>query len=152
MIYSILAFIKSHPAIVIFLLFIAYRQVSLHFARKVTVAGSRVNDIASAADLKKLLESNEIVILDFHADWCPGCVYAAPEFAKLSKVYTNVVFAKVNTDVCGDLAEEYGIQSLPTFKLILKSNVTETFVGFDRSGITVKLVAAGGVEERSKID
>lgn len=117
-----------------------------------TVAGSRVIDIASAADLKKLLESNQIVILEFYADWCPGCVYAAPDFARLSKVYTNVVFAKVNTDVCGDLAQEYGIQSLPTFKLIVNSKVTETFVGLDRSGITVKLVAAGGVEERSKTD
>ena len=58
----------------------------------------------------EVLESNEKVLVDFYADWCGPCKMLSPimeEIAKEYKVY------KVNVDESSDLAQEYGIMSIP---------------------------------------
>ena len=58
----------------------------------------------------EVLEAKEIVLVDFYADWCGPCKMLGPimeEIAKEHKVY------KVNVDASGDLAQQYGIMSIP---------------------------------------
>ena len=58
----------------------------------------------------EVLESKEIVLVDFYADWCGPCKMLAPimeEVANSVKVY------KVNVDESSDLASNYGIMSIP---------------------------------------
>lgn len=58
----------------------------------------------------EVLESKEIVLVDFYADWCGPCKMLGPimeEIAKDYKVY------KVNVDESGDLAQQFGIMSIP---------------------------------------
>ena len=59
---------------------------------------------------KILVESNEIFIVDFYADWCGPCKMLAPIMEEISK--DHKVF-KVNTDDEEELAMEYGIMSIP---------------------------------------
>ena len=58
----------------------------------------------------EVLDSKNIVLVDFYADWCGPCKMLGPimeEIAKEVKVY------KVNVDDSGDLARSFGIMSIP---------------------------------------
>lgn len=64
------------------------------------------------------LNENEIVFIDFWADWCGPCKQFAPIYEKLAEKYTKIVFAKVNTEVEQDLAGMFQITSIPTLAIL----------------------------------
>lgn len=60
-----------------------------------------------------------IQILDFYADWCGPCKMVEPIFEQLEKEYTGKAeFKRVDVEAEGALANQYGIQSIPTFVMI----------------------------------
>lgn len=54
------------------------------------------------------------LIIDFWAPWCGPCRSFAPVFEKASDKYTDITFAKVNTEEQQELAGALGIRSIPT--------------------------------------
>lgn len=54
-------------------------------------------------------------VIDFYADWCRPCRYVAPIMEELAEEYNgNVIFFKVNVDKEKELAQIFGIQSIPS--------------------------------------
>ena len=64
--------------------------------------------------LESTIEDNEIVLIDFWADWCGPCKSFAPTYEKVSGEYENIVFAKVDTEAHQELAAQFQIRSIPT--------------------------------------
>ena len=63
----------------------------------------------------KTIEGNKPVLVDFFATWCAPCRMAGPVIDELAKEYKDkVVIGKVNVDEGKDLAQEYGVMSIPT--------------------------------------
>jgi thioredoxin len=60
------------------------------------------------------LDNNEIVIIDFWAEWCGPCKQFAPIFEKVAQDNPDITFGKVNTEEQQALADQYGIRSIPT--------------------------------------
>jgi len=60
---------------------------------------------------------NDIVFIDFWADWCQPCKAFGPVFEKVSENHPDVVFAKVDTDSEQDIAAHFGIRSIPTLAI-----------------------------------
>ena len=60
------------------------------------------------------IESNDIVIIDFWAQWCGPCKSFAPTFEMAANNHQEVVFAKVNTEEQTELAQACQIRSIPT--------------------------------------
>ena len=61
-----------------------------------------------------IIEGNNLVIIDFWAEWCGPCRAYAPVFERVSEDFSDVVFAKVDTEVEQALAGSFGIRSIPT--------------------------------------
>jgi len=60
-------------------------------------------------------------VVDFYADWCGPCKMVAPILEELSKEYAGKLHIyKVDTDAEGELAQAFGIQSIPSLLFIPK--------------------------------
>lgn len=60
------------------------------------------------------ITDNDIVVVDFWADWCGPCKMFAPTFEAASEKFPDIVFGKVDTEAEQSLAGAAGIQSIPT--------------------------------------
>lgn len=60
------------------------------------------------------IETNELVILDFWAEWCGPCKAYGPVYERVSEEYPDVVFGKIDTEDQQALAGMFGIRSIPT--------------------------------------
>ncbi len=69
---------------------------------------------ATAADFDQLVLDNDIVLVDFWADWCGPCKQFAPVYESASEQHEDVVFAKVDTEAEQALAQAAQITSIPT--------------------------------------
>ena len=67
---------------------------------------------------QEVLESETPVIVDFWAEWCGPCHAVAPVLDKIVEERAGAVkLVKVNIDEERELAERYGIVSIPTIVL-----------------------------------
>ena len=60
------------------------------------------------------VKENDTVIVDFWASWCGPCRSFAPTFETAAEANPDIVFGKVNTEEQTQLAEAFGIRSIPT--------------------------------------
>ncbi len=70
-------------------------------------------NITSANFKSEVLESDKPVIVDFWATWCGPCRMLGPTIAELAEEHPEIKVCKVNVDDEPDLAQEYGVMSIP---------------------------------------
>ena len=68
----------------------------------------------TAADFEATILASPIALVDFWAPWCGPCRSFAPVLERSAQNHPDVVYAKVDTDVEGELAATVGIRSVPT--------------------------------------
>ncbi|HDZ61807.1 MAG TPA: thioredoxin [Nitrospirae bacterium] len=79
---------------------------------------------------KEVLQSPDLVMVDFWAAWCGPCKMVAPIVEELSKEYEGKAkFVKLNTDESPDLASRYKIRRIPTLMFFKSGQIVEQIVG-----------------------
>jgi putative thioredoxin len=70
------------------------------------------------------------VLVDFWAEWCEPCKTIMPMLEALANEYDGqFVLAKVNADEQQNIAQQFGVKSLPTVMLIKDGQPVDGFVG-----------------------
>ena len=77
----------------------------------------------------EVLESDKIVLVDFYADWCEPCKVFSPILEDVADDYDYVKVVKVNVDEEVELAQKYGIISLPTLLVVKNGKVVDRSTG-----------------------
>jgi thioredoxin len=75
-----------------------------------------VNHMETKAEFDETIgKTDNLVVVDFTATWCPPCKAIAPIFEALAAEEPDVVFIKVDVDANSETAQACGISSMPTF-------------------------------------
>lgn len=78
---------------------------------------------------EEVLESSQIVLVDFYATWCGPCRMLMPILEELEGQNPNLKIVKVNVDEENELANTYEIRNLPTLLIFKNGNIVSRNVG-----------------------
>ncbi len=77
----------------------------------------------------EVLKSENPVLLDFYADWCGPCQVLAGEIEEFAEENEEYKICKLNVDESAEIAQLYGVLSIPTVVLIKNGKEVDRFVG-----------------------
>jgi thioredoxin 1 len=88
-------------------------------------------NLTSAADFDiEVVRSEVPVLVDFWASWCAPCRMVSPILEEISSEHSATLkVVKVNVDDHKDIAETYGITSVPTMSLFRDGEVVKQLHG-----------------------
>ncbi|AKU79367.1 thioredoxin [Spiroplasma turonicum] len=86
--------------------------------------------VKTIEELDEILSKNNSVVVDFYADWCGPCKMLAPIFKQVSDEVDSTQFVKVNVDEASELANKYGVRSIPTVISFKEGNLSKQNTGF----------------------
>ena len=78
---------------------------------------------------KEVLESDKPVIVDFWATWCGPCRMLGPTIAEIAEEHPEIKVCKVNVDDEPDLAQQYGVMSIPFVVGFKDGKINKSSVG-----------------------
>ncbi len=71
-----------------------------------------------------LLKSQELLLVDFYADWCGPCQTLAPILDRVvAELEGKVTLYKVNVDKHPQLSQQFAIRSIPHLMLFKKGKI-----------------------------
>ena len=93
------------------------------------------------------IQGNDIVIIDFWAEWCGPCKSFAPTFEAASDKHQDIAFAKVNTEEQTELAQACQIRSIPTLMIF-----REQILLFNQAGALAPAQLEDVIEKVKELD
>ena len=78
---------------------------------------------------QEVLKAEGKVLVDFWAGWCGPCRMLSPIVDALAEEVSSVKIGKVNIDEQLELAQKFGVMSIPTLVVLKDGKVADTKVG-----------------------
>jgi thioredoxin 1 len=86
--------------------------------------------ILNDGNFKQTISENKLSLVDFWATWCPPCKALSPTIDQIAnEVGETVNICKIDIDQAMNLAEEYGIMTVPTIIIFKNGELKEKMVG-----------------------
>lgn len=113
-------------------------------AQSAAQTSSAILDVTAASFQKEVVDRSmtTAVLLDFWATWCAPCKTLSPTLEKLAREMSGrLVLAKVDIDQNPELADAFGVQSVPTVALLVGGKIVDGFVGAQPEAKIRELIA-----------
>lgn len=102
------------------------------------MATKAVTDASFASDV---IDSSEVVLVDFWAEWCGPCKQIGPALEEISEEYAGkLTVAKINIDDNPETPGKFGVRGIPTMMIFRNGELTATKVGAAPKGQLVAWV------------
>ena len=75
------------------------------------------------------ISGNNLVLVDFWAEWCGPCRAMHPIFDRMAKKYRQIKFGRVNVDQNQPIAQRFQVQAIPTFIMFKNGEVVDRMMG-----------------------
>ena len=79
---------------------------------------------------EEIITSYELTLIDFWAPWCGPCKMLGPVISEIADEHDEIKVGKVNVDEEADLAEQFGVMSIPTLVMMKEGKVVNSFTGY----------------------
>ncbi len=79
--------------------------------------------------------TNDLTLVDFYADWCGPCKMLG---SVLETMDLNII--KINTDEHQELAQKFGVMSIPTVLVYKDKELKTKFIGFKSKEEIIELI------------
>ena len=89
----------------------------------------RIDSVTDATFTAEVLESDQPVLVDFTAAWCPPCRAMNPILDEIAADRDDLRIVKLDVDDNQAVAARYGVLSMPTFMLFANGAPVQTLVG-----------------------
>jgi thioredoxin 1 len=90
---------------------------------------------------EEVLKGEKPVMVDFFAEWCGPCKMAGPVIDELAGEYKGkAVIGKINVDEEQELAQKYGVMSIPTVIIFKDGKELERKMGFPGKEVYQKMI------------
>lgn len=77
----------------------------------------------------EVLHSDKKVLIDFWASWCGPCKMVSPIIDEIAGEQDAVKICKVNVDEQPELAQAFGVMSIPTLVVIENGKIVDQAIG-----------------------
>ena len=89
-----------------------------------------IKSVKDADFTSEVLESKQLVLIDFWAEWCGPCRMITPVLEQVAEeLGARLKIVKVNVDDNPQLAAQYGVRSIPNLVLMKSGAVIGNKVG-----------------------
>ena len=78
---------------------------------------------------KEVKNSDKSVLLDFYADWCGPCRMVSPIVDEIAEERNDIKVGKINVDQENELAEAFGVYSIPTLVVMKDGKIVNQAIG-----------------------
>lgn len=90
----------------------------------------------SKTNFEQTIKDNEVVLVDFFADWCGPCKALHPALAELATEYEGkAVISKINVDTSPELAQQFSVRSIPALFYFKNGEVVQRLSGLQSKHI-----------------
>lgn len=85
--------------------------------------------IVNKNNFEQIRSSGKTILLDFYADWCGPCRMVSPLIDQIAEENPQYLVGKINVDKEPELAQAFGVASIPTLVVLKNGEVAGRSVG-----------------------
>ncbi|KTW29299.1 Grx4 family monothiol glutaredoxin [Pneumocystis carinii B80] len=101
-------------------------------------ASTTISEIESTEEYEKLISlcGDQVLVLNFYAEWANPCKYMNNVFKELSIKFSNIKFANVKAEELEEISESFGVTVVPFFVILQSGKVLGKLSGANPSELT----------------